>query len=189
MHFTYADRDGNIAYWMSGYDPIRAATVDPRLPSFGDGTMEWTGERRARVHDANAAQGWYGGWNNKASYDYNNSFNNPGYAFGVSHRSHVVEEYLSTHDNVTYEKARDLALDIATTDGIGPHGGNNWTFAGPLLQGSGGGNPATDRDAAVAMIEAWDGHFVAGGPSEWRWGAFKADASVLQDAWLREVCD
>ncbi len=75
QHFTYADRDGNIAYWMSGWDPIRAAGVDPRLPSIADGTTEWTGERRPRAHDANTAQGYYGGWNNKASADYNNAPN------------------------------------------------------------------------------------------------------------------
>jgi len=187
QHTTYIDTDGNIAYWMSGYDPIRAPGVNPMLPSIGDGTMEWTGERRPRVHDANTTQGYYGGWNNKASYDYINSGNNPGYAFGTSHRAHVVEEYLSTHNNVTFEEARDLALSIATTDGMGPRGGNNWTFTGPYFTAAIAANPSDDRDAAVAMIEVWDGHFVAGGPSEWRMGAFKADAWVLQDAWLREV--
>ena len=187
LHTTYADRDGNIAYWMSGYDPIRAAGVDPRLPSVGDGTTEWTGERRPRVHDANTAQGYYGGWNNKASIDYINAFNNPGYILGVAHRAHVVEEYLSTNDSVTFEEARDLALDIATTDGVSPHGGNNWTFAGPYFGPIVEANPTDDRTAALAMIEAWDGHFVAGGPTEWPMGAFKADAWVLQDAWIREV--
>ncbi|MCJ7752958.1 MAG: penicillin acylase family protein, partial [Thermoanaerobaculales bacterium] len=67
QHYTYVDRDGNIAYWMSGYDPIRATGVDPRFPSIGNGMMEWTGARRPRVHDENTAKGWYGGWNNKAS--------------------------------------------------------------------------------------------------------------------------
>ena len=187
QHTTYVDRDGNIAYWMAGYDPIRAATVDPRLPSYGDGTMEWTGERRPIVHDANTARGWYGGWNNKSSLDYNNSFNNPGYAFGPSHRSHVVEEYLSSNDDITFEEMRDLGLNIATTDGISPRGGNNWTFTSPYFKAAVAANPSEDRNAAVAMIDAWDGHFVAGGPTEWPLGAFKADAWVLQDAWLREV--
>jgi penicillin amidase len=26
---------------MSGFDPVRAAGVDPRLPSLGDGSQEW----------------------------------------------------------------------------------------------------------------------------------------------------
>jgi len=187
QHTTYIDRDGNIAYWMGGYDPIRAPGVDPRLPSIGDGTTEWTGERRPIVHDANIARGWYGGWNNKASLDYNNSFNNPGYAFGPSHRSHVVEEYLSSNDQITFEQMRDLGLNIATTDGITPRGGNNWTFTAPYFEAAVAANPSDDRNAAVVMIDAWDGHFVAGGPTEWPFGAFKADAWVLQDAWLREV--
>ncbi len=37
------------------------------------------------------------------------------------------------------------------------------------------------------MLDAWDGHFVAGGPSEWRFGAFKADPWLLQDWWVGEV--
>jgi penicillin G amidase len=37
------------------------------------------------------------------------------------------------------------------------------------------------------MLDAWDGHFVAGGPAEWRFGAFRADAWVLQDEWIKEV--
>ncbi len=187
QHTTYIDRDGNIAYWMGGYDPIRATGVDPRLPSIGNGTMEWTGQRRPIVHDENTAQGWYGGWNNKSTFDYNNSFNNPGYAFGPSHRSHVVQEYLSTHDNITFEEMRDLGLNIATTDGISPHGGDNWTFVGPYFKAAVAANPSDDRNAAVAKIDAWDGHFVAGGPTQWPFGTFKADAWVLQDAWLREV--
>ena len=191
MHFTYADREGNIAYWMSGYDPVRAATVDPRLPSFGDGTMEWTGERRPRVHDANTAQGYYGGWNNKASLDYNNAFNNPNYHFGPAHRAHVVKEYISTHDGLTYEEVRDFALNIATTDGFAPtafhRGGNQWSFVADVFSAAVAANSTPDRDAAIDMLDAWDGHFVAGGPSEWRWGAFRSDAWVLQDAWLLEV--
>ena len=37
------------------------------------------------------------------------------------------------------------------------------------------------------MLDAWDGHFVAGGPSQWRMGTHRADAWVLQDAWIKEV--
>ena len=37
------------------------------------------------------------------------------------------------------------------------------------------------------MLDAWDRHFVAGGPSEWRFGAYKADAWMLQDWWVEEV--
>jgi len=186
MHATYADRDGNIAYWMSGWDPIRAPGVDPRLPSIADGTTEWTGERRPLAHDVNTPQGYYGGWNNKASVDYNNATNNVGYYLGPAHRAHVIEEYLSTHDNLTFEEVRDLALNIATTDSFGG-GGNTWSFVADAFTAAVAANPTADRQAAVDMIDAWDGHFVAGGPGEWSMGTQKADAWVLQDAWIKEV--
>ncbi len=184
QHFTYADRDGNIAYWMSGWDPIRAPGVNPLLPSFADGTTEWTGERRARAHDENTAQGYYGGWNNKASIDYNNAPQSAYY--GSFHRAHVIDEYLSSHDELTYEEIRDLALNIATTDSFGS-GGNTWSFVAADFEAAVATNPSDDRSAAIAMLDAWDGHFVAGGPAEWRMGTQRADAWVLQDAWIREV--
>ncbi len=118
---TYVDRDGNIAYWMTGYDPIRAAGVDPRLPSIRRRHQEWTGERRPRVHDANTAQGWYGGWNNKASRRLQQLIQQPWLRTSARRTAHTcVKEYLSTHDNLTFEEVRDLALNIATTDGISP---------------------------------------------------------------------
>jgi penicillin amidase len=184
QHFTYADRDGNIAYWMSGYDPIRAPGVDPRFPQIGDGTQEWTGARRPRVHATNPAQGFFGGWNNKASIDYMNAPNSAYY--GPFHRAHVIHEYLSTHDNLSYEEIRDLALNIATTTSF-MGGGNTWSFVEDDFKAAVAANSTPDRDAAIAMLDAWDGHFVAGGPAAWRFGPDRADAWVLQDAWIREV--
>ena len=32
QHFCYADRKGNIAYWMSGMDPVRPEGYDYRFP-------------------------------------------------------------------------------------------------------------------------------------------------------------
>jgi penicillin amidase len=184
QHSTYADRDGNIAYWMSGWDPIRAPGVDPRFPQIGDGSQEWTGERRPRAHATNPEQGYFGGWNNKASADYMNAPNSAYY--GPFHRAHVIDEYLASHDNLTYEEVRDLALNIATTDSFGA-GGNTWAWIADAFKAAVAANSTPDRDAAIAMLDAWDGHFVAGGPSEWRFGMLRADAWVLQDAWIKEV--
>ena len=186
QHTTYVDRDGNIAYWMSGWDPIRAPGVDPRFPQIGDGTQEWTGERRPRVHDSNTEQGYYGGWNNKASVDYNSPPNNLWYNNGTAHRAHVVEDYLSTHDDLTFEQVRDLALNIATTTGM-MGGGNPWSFVADDFSAAVAADSSPDRDAAIAMLDAWDGHFVAGGPDHWVSGTLRADAWVLQEEWIREV--
>lgn len=187
QHTCYIDRDGNIAYWMTGFDPIRAPHPNPLamlFPQAGDGTQEWTGEFRPRAHTTNPDQGYIGGWNNKASIDYHNAPQSAYY--GPAHRAHVIDEYLAANDDITFEEMRDLALNIATTDSFGG-GGNTWSFVADFFKAAVAANPTADRNAAIDMLDAWDGHFVAGGPAAWRFGDMRADAWVLQDAWIREV--
>ncbi len=188
QHFCYADRDGNIAYWMSGRDPIRPAG-EWRLPQGAwSAPLEWDAANlRARSTDRNTSQGYYCGWNNKSSPDYNDPPNNQGYHFGPFHRAHVIDDYLSAHDDLTYEEVRDLALYIATTDSYGG-GGIPWDFAADdFVQAVQAAGPDPEREEAVALLEAWDGHFVDGGPSQWALGSDRADAWILMDAWTREA--
>ena len=188
QHFCYADKNGNIAYWMSGFNPVRPAGIDPRFPMIGDGQHEWVQPVRylPRPHDENTYQGWYGGWNNKSEAGYINPPNDPWYAMGTAHRAHVIKEYLDSHNDLTFEQVRDLALNIATTYGI-LGGGNTWEFVGDRFKAAVAAHPSAERNAAIALLDQWDGHFVAGGPSQWVNGLFRADAWVLQDAWIREV--
>jgi penicillin amidase len=189
QHFCYADRDGNIAYWMSGRDPVRPANADPRLPLVGDGTQEWPQPvtLKPRSHDRNNAQGFYGGWNNKTNPGYANAPNNLGYSFGPFHGAHAVVDYLSTHDGLTFEQVRDLALNIATTDSFALHRGVPWKFVAPYFTAAVQADPTPARAAALALLDAWDQHFVAGGASEWVAGAARADAWVLSEEWIKEV--
>lgn len=188
QHFCYADRDGNIAYWMSGRDPVRPAGADPRLPLMGDGTQEWPQpvQLKPRAHDENTSRGYYGGWNNKAAVWYDNPPNNLSYQMGVAHRAHVVYDYLDNHNDLTYEQVRGLALNIATTDSFGG-GGNTWTFVSDPFTIAVQAHPSQARNDALDLLSSWDGHFVDGGESAWVDGLFRADAWVLQDAWIREV--
>ncbi len=189
FHIEYADRDGNIAYWMSGRDPIRAPGSIPLFPQLGDGTQEWTSDLRPNPHDQNNPRGWYGSWNNKAALTYPNGTSTYSYYFGPAHRAHVIYDYLNTHDDITFEEMRDLALNIATTNSFmaGSGGGIPWSFVADAFTTAVAAYPSDDRNAAIAMLEDWDGHFVAGGPSEWRFGTLKADPWVLQEEWIAEV--
>jgi penicillin amidase len=190
FHMNYIDRDGNFAYWMSGWDRIYGPGHNPLFPSQTGLSPEWTGEYRPNVNDRNNPRGWYGGWNNKAAIDYPNGTSSYSWYFGPAHRSQVIVDYLSAHDDVTFEEMRDLALNIATTDSFmstqrGKSGGGNaWPFVADAFKAAVAANPSDDRNTAIEMLDAWDGHFVAGGPSEWRFGAFKADAWALQDWWV-----
>ena len=107
QHFCYADRDGNIAYWMSGRDPVRPAG-EWRLPqgffyAQGVAPLEWDAAvLKPRSTDRNAAEGFYGGWNNKNAPDTDTGMNSPAKQFGPYDRAHVVNDYLSTHDDLTF---------------------------------------------------------------------------------------
>ena len=187
QHYCYADRDGNIGYWMSGRDPVRPSGEWRFAQGFAGSPLDWDASQLiARSTDRNNAQGFYGGWNNKSNPTYDNCYNNMSYILGPFHRAHVVDDYLRANDNLTFEQVRDLALNIATTDSFG-NGGVPWQFVAdtfvPIVQA----NPTTARTAAITLLQNWDGHFVAGGDTEWAAGTLKADAWVLMDAWLREV--
>jgi penicillin amidase len=190
QHFTYADRDGNIAYWMSGRDPVRPYG-EWRLPQGGAGTsLEWDSANLIpRSTDRNTSRGYYAGWNNKTNAGYANSWNNLGYSFGRFHRAHVVDDYLSTNNNLTFDQVRDLALNIATTDSFGS-GGNPWKFVSDYCiaaVNTAPDAPIAARSAALSLLAAWDGHFVDGGAGSWAAGKNRADAWMLMDAWIKEV--
>lgn len=188
QHFCYADKDGNIAYWMSGWDPVRPANVDPRLPIPGDFKHEWTGAYKPRSTDRNTAQGYYCGWNNKSNPNYDNAPNNINYSFGPFNRAHVIDDYLRTHNNLTYEQIRDLAVNIATTySSFSPAGGVPWSKLGPYFTAAVQAYPNPNRLAFLAMVQAWDGHYVAGGPSQWATGTAQADGYVIEDTWVKNM--
>ena len=192
MHFCYADIDGSIAYWMSGRDPVRPEG-EWRLPQGfftlqGVPQLEWDANvLKPRSTEKNTPLGFYGGWNNKNAPDAESGFNQVTKQFGVFNRAHVIDEYLTSHDELTFDDLRDLALNIATTDSMGL-GGNPWQFASPYFTSAvaeAGEN--SQRQAALDLLSAWDGHFPEGGESEWAAGENLADAWVLMDSWIREV--
>jgi len=189
QHFCYADREGNIAYWMSGRDPLRPAG-EYRLPQGfipGVAPTEWDAAvLRPRSTDRNTSRGFYGGWNNKSNPDYPSAFNSLSYYLGKFHRAHVIEDYLSAHDNLTFEDVRDLAVNIASTDSFNK-GGNPWKFVADDFSDAIRENSTENRLSALALLENWDGHFVAGGESNWATGLERPDAWSLADKWIREV--
>ncbi|HEX9888517.1 MAG TPA: penicillin acylase family protein [Nitriliruptorales bacterium] len=62
---TYADDQGNIAWWLTGLYPQRARDADVRLP-VESGKDEWRGVRQFRFqpHAINPDRGWIANWNN-----------------------------------------------------------------------------------------------------------------------------
>jgi len=187
IHYCYADRDGNIAYWMAGRDPLRPEG-EWRLPQGLLGApLEWDASVLIpRSTDRNTSQGFYGGWNNKSRPDFNSGQNATWLILGPFHRAHVIDDYLSSHNNLTFEEIRDLALNIATTNSWSG-GGIPWKFVAEDFSAAVNSYPTEKRLAALALLADWDGHWVAGGPSQWAWGRDVADGWILMEAWISEV--
>jgi penicillin G amidase len=188
QHFCYADRDGNIAYWMSGRDPQRPPG-EYRLPQGLLGLpQEWDDDvLKPRSTKRNPARGFFGGWNNKTSPWYDNAYNSNNDIYGPFHRAHVIEEYLSQPSKLSFEDIRDLAVNIAATSSVNS-GGNPWAFVAdtfrPAVETAGLTEP---RQLALETLEGYDGHFVKGGLDEWATATERDPAWVIADAWIREV--
>jgi len=190
QHYCYADRDGNIAYWMSGQRPVRQPG-EYRVPQGLLGpALEWDADITVRPpHDANPAQGFYAGWNNKAAIDVDDTSSN--YLYGRYHRAEVVQKYLREAGTVSYEDLKNLAINISATQayssGSGSGGGSIWPWLRDAFTQAVANNPTPDREAALAILDGWDEHRVAGGMAGWIGGADVADAWLLLNSWAIRV--
>ena len=186
MHICYADVDKNIAYWHSGREPIRPHGSWILPQGSVAARLEWDAdERMPLVHDRNNAQGFYGGWNNKAHPNYEDPSGS--FRYSALHIAHTITDYLSTHDNLTFDEVASLAPRITTTMSTTTFSGNNWSFFGEYFRPVVQNNPTEARLAALAMIDGWDGQAVTGTPADWPYNRDYKDAWALQDTWLNNV--
>lgn len=185
-HVYYGDREGNIAYWMSGRDPIRPQG-EFRLPqgAFGP-VLEWDATQiRELVHERNPRKGFFAGWGNKAHPDYPNT---PGFVFGPFHRAHYLYETLEERGIWSLNQLRDVGLTVSLTDSFAA-GGNPWTFVADAFYEALATVDDPRFDAAIAILDEWDGHLVAGRPVAWTTTKDRSDGWMLMDAWVRKVLE
>ena len=136
VHVLYADRDGNIAYWMAGRDPVRSSG-EWRLPQgFLNDPIDWDAAViKPYPTDRNTPRGWYGNWNNKPNVNYPTGFNAVFKIQGPFHGVHAIYDYLNEkldlNERLTFNQIRDLALNIAVTESLGTRlgaAGTPWIF-------------------------------------------------------------
>lgn len=187
QHFCYVDKDGNIAYWHSGRQPVRQAG-DYRVPQgmlANQPVLEWDAAVVEPLqHQRNPATGYFGGWNNKPDPSFIDYSATSG--FGPFHRAHIIREFFQSFNAeqpFTYEEIRGLALNISAS-GNWAAGGNPWSELGEAVIAAVTNNPTPERQAAIALFDGWDGRAVAGGPSQWALGKDLQDPSVLLDSMI-----
>ena len=178
-HFFYADRHGNIAYWLSGREPVRPAGTDSRLPRDGRGGEEWQGfvDSGPRTQSINPAQGYVVNWNNKAVAGWDNG--DSGTSYGPTHRVNVLVRILERKGRLDWQDVQDVNREAGTThvDGL--------AFRPLLLEAAASlraerGPLGAPVEAALAQLAAWDDRFVDGNGD----GQYDAVGLTLFEAWL-----
>jgi len=129
VHTLYADRDGNIAYWMSGRNPVREPG-EWRFPQgFIADAIDWDAAVvQPLATDRNSPRGWYGNWNNKPNVDYLTGMNSVWDIDGPFHRAHAIydhlDQILESEKKMTFDQIRELALEVAVPESVVGAGGS-----------------------------------------------------------------
>lgn len=120
FNWLYADAH-HIAFVVSGRDPVRAAGVDPNLPSWGTGSAEWRGMVPAAQHPhaIDPPSGWLISWNNKPAPGF--SASDDMFGWGPVHRSQLLSVELqrrlaASDGRLTTADVVRVAEDAATED-------------------------------------------------------------------------
>jgi acyl-homoserine lactone acylase PvdQ len=93
FNWFYVD-SRDIAYYVSGRDPVRPSDVDPNLPTWGTGGSEWRGFLPAskHVHEINPPQGFFDSWNNKPAPRF--SASDGEYGYGPVYRVQLLTDQI-----------------------------------------------------------------------------------------------
>jgi acyl-homoserine lactone acylase PvdQ len=172
FNWFYADSK-HIAMYSSGRLPLRAADVDPGLPTNGDGSHEWTGwlSAAAHPHVLDPASGEIVNWNNKPAAGFGAADDN--FAYGSLHR---VEMLLAPIGAIKLHTPASVvsSMNVAATEDLRD------ALVGLLAQAMPGGGAPSARDAQLlSMLRAWSGSRIDADLD----GKIDSSAAAIMDAW------
>ncbi|HEY2575146.1 MAG TPA: penicillin acylase family protein, partial [Streptosporangiaceae bacterium] len=120
FNWFYID-NRDIAYYVSGLDPVRPSDVNPNLPTWGTGKTEWTGFLPAsrHVHEINPPQGFFDSWNNKPAPKF--SASDGEYGYGPVYRvqmltGQIKHQFAIHHGKITRANLVQAMETAATQD-------------------------------------------------------------------------
>ncbi|MEM8660069.1 MAG: penicillin acylase family protein [Pseudomonadota bacterium] len=144
FNWGYLSRD-NVAFFSSGYLPVRAAGLDRRLPTWGTGDYEWQGflTLEEHPHAASAPDDRLLNWNNQAAPGFMHGDSTP---YGSVHR---VEAFDQFPDRVDLAGLVGVMNRSATEDVRSPV----WPVISEVLRG--GEAPSELSAAVVALMDEW----------------------------------
>lgn len=121
FNWFYVDaRD--IAYYSSGWLPVRPPNVDPNLPTWGTGQAEWQGllAAGAHPHEIDPPSGFFTNWNNKPAPEF--SAADSQYGYGPTYRSvmldRALEQQFAAHQGKITRANLVQAMESAATQDL-----------------------------------------------------------------------
>lgn len=144
FNWGYATR-GSIAYFSSGYLPVRAPGLDRRLPTWGTGEYEWQGflEQAEHPHAVGDPSGRLLNWNNQAAPGFMHGDDAP---YGSVHRVELFDKF---PEKVDLAGVVGVMNRSATEDVRSPA----WPVISEVLRG--GDAPSELAAEVVDLLEAW----------------------------------
>jgi len=144
FNWGYMSRD-NVAFFSSGYLPVRAPGLDRRLPTWGTGEYEWRGflTEAEHPHAAEGPSGRLLNWNNQSAPGF---MHGDGEFYGSIHRVELFDQF---PDKVDLAGVVGVMNRSATEDVLSPV----WPVISEVLRGSEAPTPLAGQ--VVDIMDAW----------------------------------
>jgi penicillin amidase len=155
-NWFWADRNGDIGYYHSGYYPIRPIygflhrRIDDRFPLLGTGKEEWLGivPFEDLPQERNPPCGFFANWNNKPERTWDHAEAEVGPLWGEGHIVVRIQELLAVDPEISYQDMKDICKNVAYHDAYG-------TYFKPFLQHAINTSSGISLDIKNAL-ETWD---------------------------------
>ena len=144
FNWGYVSRS-NVAYFSSGYLPVRASGLDRRLPTWGNGDYEWQGflAEAEHPHAAEGPSGRLLNWNNQSAPGFMHGDGSP---YGSVHRVELFDQW---PEQVDLAGVVSVMNRSATEDTRSPA----WPVVSEVLRG--GEAPSPLAAEVVDLLDAW----------------------------------
>ena len=176
FNWGYADNK-NIAFFSSGRLPVRAAGVDPSLPTNGNGSFDWKGFISQKQHPQalNPTSGLLTNWNNKPARGFQSADNI--WHYGSVHRD---EMFKGLEKENRLEDVVGVMNRAATTD---MRALEVWPAIREVL--AGGPAPDAVTQQAADLVSAWSDKFASRLDADNDGKVDDPGAAVMDASWNR----
>jgi len=152
----YGNERGDIGFWETGLQPIRATGADPRLPTPGTGEYEWQGflSLNQRPHMVNPKQGYIHAWNSKPT-----TWSREGdeARIGATFRTWLGNRLGASAHNITLLDLEDYNRQIWNALGARDRTQTSPDFFAPYLRAAAEAAHDPEVTQAVALMTGWNG--------------------------------